>query len=148
MKTDARPANYPRGHTAHSVKKSYGARSRQRQAVAALLRHLMDDPEGATTEELREVTGMSPSTLRSWVQALRAAQVVRIVCWPFDGKGRGGAHTQQLGLNLHREPDAPRPKPKPNAERVRTYRANRRKRLTLSSNALMNGTWLRDSDKT
>lgn len=141
--TPPKPPRHVAPHTAATVKHSLGAQSTLRRNVGKLLRYMMDNPEGVFMEELVQAAGMSESTTRAWVNAFRAEQVVRVCAYPPDELGRRNT-VMQYALNPDRKNDARKSAPLTNSEKTRNYRERQKARHTIRSNALMNGSWLRN----
>lgn len=110
--------------------------------VAKLLVRLLADP--ATYEELAEASGLSESTVRLWVGALRRVQhpiardprvkVVRVAGYCARQGPRGGTHEMEFEFNDNLQRNATKPPPMSGAERAR--RGRMRKRIARLSSAL------------
>lgn len=127
-------------YTNFTVKRSLGAKSNTRTQVGKMLRAIMDGV--SEIDELMEHAGMAQSTVRHWIQALRAEQVLRVSAYPPDELGRI-ANKQQYEFNPDRKRDAHPPPTKSGAQKSRDYRARLKANLARPKNALMNGSWIR-----
>jgi DNA-binding transcriptional ArsR family regulator len=97
------------------------AQSDLRAGVTRLVYELMTG--GSTHVELVESSDMADSTVRLWLQALRAGHVVRICGWERYGNG---GWKPVFELNPEGLPDAPRPPKLTAAQRQANWRDRKR----------------------
>ncbi len=102
-----------------------------RGGVARLLAELLAGP--STYDELAQASGMAPSTVRLWIQALHKNRVVRVAAYERTTNGRSAKMV--LELNLDGKKDA-RPAPKlTDAQRQEAYRRRYRERKMIQNTA-------------
>ena len=96
-------------------------------SVAAMMRALMDGP--VTTQELVYECGLSISTCRRYLNALKKAHVIYIKLWDVDAYGRRSLASYSLGdeKDARRNPKTPAERMAARRERLR--QKNRTKRI-------------------
>jgi predicted transcriptional regulator len=76
----------------------------------------------ATVNEIAEVSGLSPQSVRGYVTAMRKQKALHVAAWEFDAAGRRRVASYALGEKR----DAPKPEQRSRAELVRAYRSRQR----------------------
>tara|TARA_R110000868_G_scaffold379194_1_gene644967 strand:+ start:111 stop:533 length:423 start_codon:yes stop_codon:yes gene_type:complete len=81
--------------------------------------------EGATVQDIVDESGLSPATVRKYVNAMYNAQALRIIRWDMNTAGRRNVAVYKLEIRSSSNKNAKRPTLTP-SERQARYKARKR----------------------